>query len=36
MALTSTLARRAYPCALTAVLSLALIALPALVRADAG
>ena len=36
MALTSTLARRAYPCALTAVLSLALIALPAQVRADAG
>ena len=36
MALTSTLARRAYPCALTTALSLALIALPAQVRADAG
>ena len=36
MALTSTLARRAYPCALTAALSLALVALPAQVRADAG
>lgn len=36
MTLTSTLARRAYPCALTAALSLALIALPAQARADAG